>query len=217
MRDDSTGSDRIQKPFYHMTSDVFRWHQFQGNSSNDCGSYSVAIVVNAILNEWRLQGDAVAHEMEKLKWVSRPVPHPVLFKFRNWASLPWGIAGYLREQGIPARWRWLGQIEDLLRNLREERFTIVLIGDLLAHTRREYTPWGHAKVLYGYEPPGGADVANVPPLRPGFYFVDPGFVKGVSDLPAPLEGVFWQDEHEFRTEWGNLLRICIEAGPRVAS
>jgi hypothetical protein len=217
MNDDSTVTDRIQKPFYHMINDVFRWHQFQGANSNDCGAYSVAIAANAILKQPRFEGSIVTAEMERLTWVSRPLPHPTVFKFHNWASLPWGISGYLQNKGIPARLRWLGQMEDLLRNIREGRITIVIIGDLLAHEGLKYMPWGHAKVLYGYEPPGRITLDGSSNLRPGFYFVDPGYERRQSDLSSSLQGVFWQDEAEFKVQWGNLLRIRIETGPRVTA
>jgi len=214
MGNHSTTDDRSQKPFYHMPTDVFAWHQYQGKSTNDCAAYCVATVGNAILNRAQFDGDSVAREMEKLVWVHGPLPHLTIRKFPRWASLPWGVSGYLQSQGIPAKLRWMGNMEDLLRNIREDRFTIVLVAGL---GREPRAAWAHAKVLYGYEPPTGPEVPNLTRPKHGFYFVDPGFEKGQSGLPRLSEGVFWQDEHEFRREWGNLLRVCIEAGPKASA
>jgi hypothetical protein len=106
--------------------------------------------------------------------------------------------------------RWMGTIENLLRNIREDRLTIVLVGAL---ERQPPAAWAHAKVLYGYEPPTGPETPSLIRPKHGFYFVDPGYEKSHSGLARLPEGVFWQDEQEFRTQWGSLLRICIEAGP----
>ena len=118
-----------------------------------------------------------------------------LRKIPQWAALPWGVSGYLQSQHIPAKLNWLASVDHLLRNIREERLTIVILGDLLKG-------WGHAKVLYGYEPAG-------PQPQQGFYFVDPGYPKEYSRPHQPL-GVFWQDENEFKQQWNSLFRILIE-------
>lgn len=214
MGNHSTTDERWHKPFYHMPTDVFRWHQYQGKRTNDCAAYCVAMVGNAILNRAQFDGDSVAREMEKLVWVHGPLPHLTIRKFPRWASLPWGVSGYLQSQGIPARLRWMCSMEDLLRNIREDRFTIVLTGGL---EREPLAAWAHAKVLYGYEPPTGPEVPDLIRLRHGFYFVDPGFEQSQPGLPRLPVGVFWQDEGEFRREWSNLLRVCIEAGSRVSA
>jgi len=151
--------------------------------------------------------------MERLAWVRGLLPHLTLRKLPGWAALPWGISGYLQSKGIPARLRWMGNMEDLLRNIREDRFTIVLVGGL---ERDSLVAWAHAKVLYGYEPPTGPEVPSLVRPRHGFYFVDPGYEKGQSGLPHLPPGIFWQDEQEFKTGWSSLLRICIEAGPKVS-
>lgn len=105
------------------------------------------------------------------------------------------MSGYLQSKNIPAKLNWFASVDHLLRNIQENRFTIVILGDLLKG-------WGHAKVLYGHEPTG-------PQPERGFYFVDPGYPKEWS-RPHQPPGVFWQDENEFKQQWNGLFRILIE-------
>jgi len=203
MSDTATIEKRAHKPLYHMKTDLFRWHQYQGRNTNDCAAFSAAIVCNALLDSRRFDGYALAREMEKPILVSRPVPHITIRKIHKWATLPWGISGYLRSNGIRARLRWLGNTEDLLRDIREDRPTIVMIGEPFLHDGLEYKGWGHAKVLYGFEPTG-------PLPERGFYFVDPGHPETESRTEhAP--GVFRQGGSEFMQQWRNLLRLYVEA------
>lgn len=185
----------FQKPHYHCQSDLFLWHQYQGDNTNDCAAFSIAIVGNAKLNQPQFDGFMVAREMETVTLVTSPLPHLTLRKIPRWASLPWGVSGYLQSKNIPAKLHWFAREDHLLRNIQEDRFSIVILGDLLKG-------WGHAKVLYGYEPTG-------PQPQRGFYFVDPGYPKEYSRPRQPL-GVFWQDENEFRQQWNSLFRILIE-------
>ena len=196
MSDESTTDSGLRKPHYCTSTDLFLWHQYQGDETNDCAAFCISIVGNAFLNRAQFEGASVAREMERLLLVPSPIPHLTLHKFPKWAALPWGISGYLRQSmKIPARLRWFTSVENLLQNLRENRFTIIILGDLLKG-------WGHAKVLYGYEPSG-------PLPERGFYFVDPGYPKEWSRPRFP-PGVFWQEAVEFKQQWNNLFRISIE-------
>jgi hypothetical protein len=214
---DSVSEDTLQKPHEHYKTDLFLWHQYQGDNTNDCAAFSIAIVGNAFLNRPQFDGFTVAREMERPTWVTSPLPHLTLRKIKGSASLPWGVSGYLQSQQIPAKLNWFASVDHLLRNIRDDRFTIVILGDLLKG-------WGHAKVLYGYEPPAPATAGHAVPTslgeassgpetepRPqqGFYFVDPGYPKEYSRPHQPL-GVFWQDENEFKQQWSSLFRILIE-------
>ena len=205
MSGDLTIEEHISKPRYHTSIDLFRWHQYQGDNTNDCAAFSVAIIGNAILNSPHFDGYTVAREMEKPTFVSGPVPHVAIRKIPNWATLPWGISGYLQSKGIRANLQWFGSTVDLLRNIQEDRFTIVIIGELLRREGFKLTAgWAHAKVLYGFEPTG-------PEPEKGFYFVDPGYPKDWS-RPKHPRGVFLQDEDEFKQQWGNMLRVYVEVG-----
>lgn len=197
MSGDSVPESTLLQPHDHCKTDLPLWHQYQGQDTNDCGAFSIAIVANARLNRPQFEGFTVAREMERLTLARSPIPHPALRKIRGSAALPWGISGYLQSHNLPARLQWFATPEHLLRNIREDRLTIVILGDLLRG-------WGHAKVLYGYEPPGSGTQ-----LQPGYYFVDPGYPQEWSRPRLP-RGVFWQDEHEFKQQWNSLFRILIE-------
>lgn len=202
MSGDSAPENALQIPHYHYQTDLFLWHQYQGESTNDCAAFCIAIVGNAALNRLEFDGAKVARDMERLTIATSPVPHLALRKIPRWATLPWGISGYLQSKGIPARLRWFASPDNLLRNIQDNRFTIVIIGDLLKG-------WGHAKVLYGYEPPAPATPAPGPQPERGYYFVDPGYPKEWS-RPRHPRGVFWQEETEFRQQWNSLFRFLVE-------
>lgn len=204
MSGNAAPENSFQQPHYHTKTDLFLWHQYQGNNTNDCAAFSIAIVGNALLNRPQFEGFKVAREMEKVTFVASPLPHLTLRKVPNWATLPWGISGYLQSKNIAAKLHWFASIDHLLRNIQEDRSTIVIIGDLLKG-------WGHAKVLYGYEPPSPAagGVSTAPQPEQGFYFVDPGYPQEWS-RPHHPRGVFWQDENEFKQQWNSLFRILIE-------
>jgi len=198
MSGDTAPGNAWHKPHYCINTDLYLWHQYQGDNTNDCAAFSIAIVGNALANELRFDGARVAREMEKLTLASSPVPHLALWKIPKYASLPWGISGYLNRQNIPARLNWFASPDHLLRNIQQNRLSIVIIGDLIKG-------WGHAKVLYGYEPPGSA----ADQAEHGYYFVDPGYPKEWS-RPQHPRGVFWQAENEFKQQWNNLFRFLIE-------
>lgn len=185
---------------FHLRTPVYRYHQHQGNT-NDCGPTSLAIAANALLGEERFQGPRVAEEMNDPAFEVRPFPHFVVRRVRNWATFPWGIVHYLRQQDIPARWSPLGTANRLRRNLLADRITIVMIGEPLRWKRRRYAGWGHAKVLFGYAP------------GRGLLFVDPAYQRR-PDEPDSWErhGLFWQEEKEFLRQWRGLGRIYIEIG-----
>lgn len=195
MSSETTGESQPLKPHYHTQTDLFLWHQYQGENTNDCAAFCISIVANAFLKEARFEGSAVAREMEKLTLVTRPIPHVTIRKLPNWATLPWGISGYLQSKDIPTKLHWFASTDRLLQNIQEDRFTIVIVGDLLKG-------WAHAKVLYGHEPTG-------PQPERGYYFVDPGYPKEWS-RPQHPRGVFWQQEDEFRQQWNNLFRILVD-------
>ena len=184
----------------HMHTQVYRYHQYQGHT-NDCGPTSLAIVANALLGEERFQGPRVAREMARLAFEVRPLPHLVVRRIPNWATFPWGIAHYLRQHGIPARWRPFGTLEGLHRNLLADRITIVTIGEPLRRRKLRYTGWAHTKVLFGHTP------------GEGFLFVDPAHSQSPDDSDSWKRNCLsWQEESEFLRQWRNLFRITIEVG-----
>ncbi|MCD4737926.1 MAG: hypothetical protein K8R89_01525 [Anaerolineae bacterium] len=86
-----------------LNTPLHKYHQYQGKTNN-CGPTSLAIVANAIWGQTRLQGPRVAQELSTPRFRARPIPHPVVRRIPNWATFPWGLVDYLRQQEIPARW-----------------------------------------------------------------------------------------------------------------
>lgn len=181
----------------HLNRQVFRYHEYQGDT-NDCGPTSVAIAVNALLDRRALEGPVVAKEMSHVAFEWRPFPRPLIPRIPNWATFPWGVVHYLRKKGFRARWRPLGTLERLERNLRSDRITMVVTGQLWRWDAWRYHGWAHIKLLFGLVP------------GRGLIFVDPGQPR--SSRPDRLEyhGLFWQDEETFLRQWRNLLRVFIE-------
>lgn len=192
-----------------LTKPVYDYHQYQGDRTNDCGPTSAAIAVNALLDQWVLEGPAVAEEMSHVAFECRPFPHLVVPRIREWATFPWGIVYYLKKQGFRARWRLFGTLERLERNLRADRLTIVVIGVPWRWRKVKadkpwpwktwrYIGWAHVKILFGYVP--GQELL----------FVDPGEERS-SDVHELNEfGLFVQDQEQFLRQWRNILRIFIE-------
>ncbi|MGD2146635.1 MAG: C39 family peptidase [Anaerolineae bacterium] len=183
---------------YRLGRPVYRYHQYQG-TTNDCGPTSLAIAANTLLGGERLHGPEVAKQMSRPSFEWRPVPHISLRRIPGWITFPWGIASYLRNRGLPARWHAFGTVDRLRQNLLRDRITLVAVGEPLRWRKWRYAGWAHIKVLYGYTP------------GEGFLFVDPGSPVRDND-PWAAHGLFWQGEEAFHRQWRNLLRIYIEAG-----
>jgi len=86
----------IQSPF---TDQILDNLQFQG-SSNDCGPYTTATVINALRGQ-NLVGDELANQMNKPRW--RGI-FPVIRRVPNWATLPWGLVDVFRDYDLRGRW-----------------------------------------------------------------------------------------------------------------
>ena len=188
---------RLSKP-------VYRYHQYQG-FTNDCGPTSVAIAVNALLGERKLEGPTVAEEMSRVAFEWKPVPHLVVQRIRNWATFPWGMAYRLWKEGFRARWRPFGTLEKLEQNLRADRLTLVVMGEPWRWEKWKYVGWAHVKVLFGRA------------LDGRLLFVDPGYARPLDSGTLECHGLFAQDEDEFLRQWRNLLRIYVEVEQDVHS
>jgi hypothetical protein len=173
------------------------YHAYQGETNN-CGPYSTAIAANGYLGQAALDPQQVAETMSHWLYQPRPLPHWSLLRLPNGATLPWGIAAFLRAQGIPARWHWHNAEERLRSNLEAGLITIVLIGDLIHFRGLRWEGWAHAKVLYAHDPDYG------------YAFVDPGYEADASAWGQA--GIFWQRLDEFREEWGKMGRITVVLG-----
>jgi hypothetical protein len=200
----SNNTPNLELVKYHLRKPVYKYHQFQG-SSNDCGPSSLSIAANAMLGKVRFKAPRVAEEMNDVAFEPRPIPHWVVRRVPDWATFPWGIVHYLRENNISARWSLFGTVEKLQANLQADLITIVIIGQPLLFKKWRPAGWSHAKTLFGHIP------------AKGFLFVDSAH-KPRPDRPGTWaeHGLTWQDEKEFMKQWRSMLRIYIEVGESPA-
>lgn len=128
--------------------------QYQGQS-NDCGAYTTATVLNAILG-LELIGDDLANEMEKPVWRG---PIYVIRKIPNWATLPWGMEDVFQSYGLEAGWRFFSSENYLKQTLPKDNKVIMpIIGSwkpTWAHVMTlvawdEETGWGFANTQYSH-------------------------------------------------------------------
>jgi hypothetical protein len=185
---------------YHLNTKVYNYHQYQGKT-NDCAPTTLAIAANAYLGKPHFQGSAVGKSMNKPHFQLFPCPKLVVHRIPNWATFPWGIVNYLKRQQIDARWRLFGTNTKLIENINNDQITIIILGGLFENKRFHFSPWAHAKILYGFDP------------QRGYLFVDPAYDRNLSDRSSlAYHGLFWQDGTSFNREWRNLMRIYIEIG-----
>lgn len=123
--------------------------QFQG-SSNDCGPYTTATVINALRGE-TLIGDELALQMNKPRWRSFL---PVIRRIPNWATFPWGMVDVFKDYELQARW-WLRVPPSYLR-------PAIASGHILMPISGEWRPkpWAHVMTLVAWDPQKGWGFAN---------------------------------------------------------
>ncbi len=131
-----------------LTARVQAVHVCQG-SSNDCGPYSAAMVINAFTPN-PVDPAALAREMDRVAWRGLL---PVIRRVPQWATMPWGVADILRRNGVPAAWKPLCTESELIALLESGRVPIVIIG--------AWRPmWGHVMVLLAWDPDQGWGFAD---------------------------------------------------------
>jgi len=157
--------------------------QYQG-ITNNCGPFSTAIALNAYLDTDKYQGEKITQQMNE-SW---------RYRIPNNATWPWGISHYIRQQGVPARVGLFVSERQLHKTIEQNKVVIVLTGGLettnINILGREFElkikPWGHYKVLTGYDP------------KRGYQFADPQEGK-----------IVFQPRQDFLDEWRH---ITIEVG-----
>ncbi len=159
-------------------------HVHQGES-NDCGPYSVTIVVNA-LRAAGLQPRQVAREMNRPRLRGALL---VVRRIPNWATFPWGVADALREYGLPARWRVLAREENLPARLKAGEILLPIFGEWYPK------PWAHIAPLAAWDGPRGwgfvDPLTSTPEIhwRPAEQFSRQwrAYLRTLVYVPSPLE------------------------------
>ena len=132
------------------TKKLIESHRFQGKS-NDCGPFSLAIVLNA-LSITNLNGHQLGKKMNAIGWKGI---FPILYRISNWATFPWGMVHILRSYQLKAQWKKFANPTELVRELQNNQIPIVIIG--------KWRPlWSHYLIFVAYE------------INRGWGFIDPG-------------------------------------------
>ena len=190
------GEPDLSSIFYHYRAPIYKYHQYQG-ITNNCGPMSLAISMNAFIQDATFNGENIAKELDH--WIKH-IPKLVFPRISNWATFPWGLVQYLRYQKLPGKWSLFGSLETLIENIKSEKITIVFVGEPLRWKNGRYEGWSHIKVLFGYTPGQ-------------FYFVDPAFQKNAeSNRELAKSGIYKQTEEEFVSVWKNMFKIYVELG-----
>jgi len=136
----------IQSPF---TDQILNNLQFQG-SSNDCGPYTTATVINALRGQ-NLVGDELANQMNKPRW--RGI-FPVIRRVPNWATLPWGLVDVFRDYDLRGRWWFRVPLSYLKPAINAGHILMPIIGEWRPK------PWAHVMTLVAWHPKKGWGFAN---------------------------------------------------------
>lgn len=136
----------VQSPF---TDQILENLQYQG-SSNDCGPYTTATVVNAMRGQ-NLIGDDVANQMNKPRW--RGI-FPIIRRVPNWATFPWGIVDFLRDYNLQGRWWFRAPVAYLKPAIANGHILMPIIGEWRPK------PWAHVMTLVAWDPEKGWGFAN---------------------------------------------------------
>lgn len=122
--------------------------QYQGQS-NDCGPYTTATVINALL-DLNLDAAQLAREMERPAWRG---PFLIIRRIPNWATFPWGMVDVFRSYGLSASWRFFEKPEYLQEQMTGNKILMPIIGS--------WKPlWAHVMTLVAWDAEKGWGFAN---------------------------------------------------------
>jgi hypothetical protein len=122
--------------------------QYQG-SSNDCGPYTTATVINA-LRGLNIDALALADEMDRPVWRG---PMFVVRRVPNWATFPWGMVDVFRSYGLKANWRFFTSQDHITKVISQGDVAMPIIGS--------WRPlWAHVMTLVAWDDEKGWGFAN---------------------------------------------------------
>jgi hypothetical protein len=134
--------------------------QCQGKSNN-CGPFTTATVLNAVLGR-NFSGAKLAALMNRPVLRGRRL---VVRRIPNWATFPWGMVDVMREQGLDAHWRFLASREYLIKGLDQGWLLMPIIG-----TWRPL--WAHVMTLLMWDAEKGWGFANTGVNQRSMYWLE---------------------------------------------
>jgi len=139
-------NSHLESPY---TEELLANLQYQG-SSNDCGPYTTATVINA-MRGGTLIGDELAKQMNKprLRGIL-----PVIRRIPNWATLPWGMVDVFKDYNLRARWWFRAPVSYLRPAIANGHILMPIIGEWRPKT------WAHVMTLVAWDPDKGWGFAN---------------------------------------------------------
>ena len=137
--------------------------QHQGDS-NDCGPYTTATILNALL-DLNLDGGQLAQQMDKPVWRG---PLIVIRRVPNWATFPWGIVDVMRKHGLEASWRPFATTNNLKKALPQRKVLMPIIGS--------FNPlWAHVMTLVAWDAHKGWGFSNTQFSRQNVHWITDGY------------------------------------------
>lgn len=143
--DRMTMPETILSPHSQKILDALQW---QG-ARNDCGPYTTATVLNAMLAT-QIQAEDLAEEMNHPAWrgillVVRRIP--------DWATFPWGMVDIFKQYGLNSTWRFFTPVEELKENLVTGKIMMPINGSWKEK-------WAHVMTLVAWDEEKGFGFAN---------------------------------------------------------
>lgn len=121
---------------------------YQG-TSNDCGPYTAATIINALLG-LNVEASILARDMDKPIW--RGI-FPKIRRIPRWATFPWGIVDVLNQYGLSASWQLMGKTQDILNHLPDGTIYLPILAN--------WKPlWAHIMILVAFDSQQGWGFAN---------------------------------------------------------
>ena len=135
----------VTSPFQDAILDKL---QYQADS-NDCGPYTTASVINALLDKG-LDAAELALEMDRPVWRG---PQFVIRRVPHWATFPWGMVDVFHSYGLNASWRPFTSLDNLWERLSGNYVLMPVQGGLKPL-------WAHVMALVKWDPNLGWGFAN---------------------------------------------------------
>ena len=139
--------------------------QHQG-SNNDCGPYTTATVINALLG-LDLEGGQLSQQMDRPIWRG---PRIIIRRVPNWSTFPWGMVDVMQEFGLKASWRIMVSTNHLRQTLSQDKILMPIIGSI-------YPLWAHVMTLVIWDIHKGWGFANTQFSHRNIHWLSDGYFR----------------------------------------